>query len=66
MIDRGAKRAVWSDDEEQEREISLGEKKITKKIKTGDQNTITGKQLEDKLRSQVRGSLKIVQCLSNF
>ena len=53
VIDRGEKRAVWSDDEECDREISLGDKNITKKLKTGDSDTISGRQLEHKLRSQV-------------
>ena len=53
VIDRGEKRPVWSDDEECDREISLGDKNIAKKLRTGDSDTISGRQLEEKLRSQV-------------
>ena len=44
---------MWSDEEECDREISLGDKNIAKKLRTGDSNKISGKQLEEKLRSQV-------------
>ena len=54
VIDRGEKRAVWSDEEECDREINLGDRNITKKLRTGDGDTMSGRQLEVKLRSQVR------------
>ena len=56
MIDRGAKRtAVWSDDEEEDREIELDNTNLNKKIRyqLAGNDTISGKDLEDKLRSQV-------------
>ena len=59
VIDRGEKRAVWSDEEECDREISLGDRNITKKLRTGDGDTMSGRQLEVKLRSQVSGNLLI-------
>lgn len=54
VIDRGEKRAVWSDEEECDREISLGDRNITKKLRTGDGDTMSGRQLEVKLRSQFK------------
>lgn len=54
MIDRGAKRAVWNDEDEEDREIELGDGNISKKIKATAQDAeMTGKHLEEKLRSQV-------------
>lgn len=55
VIDRGGKRgAVWSDDDECD--VSLGKSNITKKFKSADSNrdTISSRQLEDKLRSQFK------------
>lgn len=56
VLDRGGeKRPVWEDEEEVEREISLGDKNITKKLRTEDgSNTMSGKSLENKLRGQFK------------
>ena len=52
MIDRGEKRPVWDDADEGDREVELGDKNISKKLKSED-GSLTGRQLEDKLRNQV-------------
>ena len=52
MIDRGEKRPVWDDEDERDRDITLADKNITKKFKCVD-GTVTGRNLEYKLRSQV-------------